>query len=398
MNERRLKDILINAKRNVKFYADVLGEGIENRDGMELLEQVPIVTKREIKDNIVDFVHTGIDERILNDIRDYQKDFTKEYGYKSEIGQLHVEYTSGTTGNPFFSIKTKEERIQLGRASWYQRRKMAHLNPKKMFCFMHSENKAIDELYRLPLNEQIMFLQQNSFESWHIYPGKLDEYYRYLEQTGTQFKGVDYIECNGAYVSTNERQAYESMFNCKVLNNYGCREVWSIAYANSSDYLDINDNSVYLELLDDQDRPITKMNEIGNICLTSLYLQAMPFIRYKIGDRACFVQNECGEVQLKIEPSRSLIAGTQISGSRLFKEVVLFLNQIFKITEYTGIYVYQNRNQQFEVYVNGYNGDTEFFEDAFIKCFYIVSKFEKKYSFDFRYNQHEGKGIFALKR
>lgn len=398
MNESKLKDVLINAKRNVKFYADVLGGTDEEKNARELLDQIPVVTKKEIKENIVDFVHTGIEEQVLNEIRDYHKEFTKEYVYQSKIGQLHVEYTSGTTGNPFFSIKTKEERIQLGRATWYQRRKLAHLNPKRMFCFMHAENPAIDELYRLPVSEQIAFLKQKSFESWHVYPGKLEEYYRFLEQSSTRFKGVDYIECNGAFISTEERILYEKMFNCKVLNNYGCREVWSIAYANSSDYLSINDNSVYLELLDDQEQPITKMNEVGNICLTSLHLQTMPFIRYKIGDRACFVQKEMGDVLLRIEPCRSMIAGTNISGSRLFKEVVLFLNQIFKITDYSGIYVYQNQNEQFEVYVNGYAGEKKSFEKAFAKCFYIVSKFEKAYSFDFRYDQREGKGIFALKK
>lgn len=397
MDEKKLREVFDNAKKNIKFYADVFTGTSGDKNIMDMLYSIPVVTKKDIKENIADFVHTDIEKSILDEIKDYHKDFTKEYVYQSKIGQIQVEYTSGTTGNPFFTMKTKYERMSLGCATWYQRRKMAQLNPKRMFCFMHSDNNMIDDLYRLSVEKQLAFLKQNRYESWHIYPGKLEEYYRFLFQTSMQFNGVDYIECNGAYVSQEERKAYESIFNCKLLNNYGSREVWNIAYANAEEILSINDRSVYLELLDDNDNPITKCNEVGNICVTSLHLRVMPFIRYKIGDRGCYVEDKMGNIMLKIVPSRNKIRGTDILGNRLFKEVVLFMNQIFKITDYSGIYVYQIKNEQFEVYVNGYLGDRAFFQEAFIKCFYIVSKFEKSYDFDFRYDQKEGKSLFSLK-
>lgn len=398
MMEVKLYELLSRAKVNVKYYSDILAGVNEIFDGIDVLETLPIISKDEIRKNIVDHIDKNIGADIVKEILDYDKDFKDEYRFESPIGKLQVEYTSGTTGIPFFSIKTDKERFNLGRALWNQRKQFAKLNPAGMCCFMHSVDKQnLNFLNSLTIKEQLNYLAKQKYESWHIYPGKLEEYYEFLIHENKCFEGVEYIECNGAYVSEVEREEYQKTFNCKLLNNYGSREVWNIAYSTFGEFFNVNERSVYLEIVDEQNNIITNYDEIGYIVVTSLSLHTMPFIRYKIGDMGCFIKDKDGNKGITVIPGRNKIIGTDLYGNRIFKEVILFLNQIYKITSYNGIYIYQKKELLFEVYINGFTGNFKSLEEAFIKCFYIVSKLEKNYKFEFFYNQKEGKSLFCIK-
>lgn len=399
MIEKKLYELLMRVKENINYYSDIL-EGMNKfSDSKQVLEGMPILTKDELRMNIVDHIDRNIEMNVLKAILDYDKDFRSEYKYESCIGKPQVEYTSGTTGIPFFSIKTDEERIKLGIALWQQRNRFLNLKPIDMCCFMHSGNKKhMEFLNNLSIKEQLYYLEKKRFESWHIYPGKLDEYYEFLLRENRPFNGVQYIECNGAYVSQVERKNYEKVFNCRLLNNYGSREVWNIAYSTVNDLFYINEKSIYFELVDDYNNIITNCNEIGYIVVTSLTLYTMPFIRYKIGDRGYYIDDELGNRGIVIVPERNKIMGTELYGNRIFKEVVLFLNQIYEITNYDGMYICQKNMKTFEVNINGFNGDKQKFEDAFIKCFYLVSSFKRAYKFEFSYNKKKRKSLFSIKQ
>jgi phenylacetate-CoA ligase len=78
------------------------------------------------------------------------------------------------------------------------------------------------------------------------------------------------------------KEHIESVFNSKVFNRYGTREVGNIACSGAGfDDLRISDNNVYVEVVNEKG----KENEEGEIVVTSLVNFAMPLIRYKIGDR-----------------------------------------------------------------------------------------------------------------
>lgn len=81
------------------------------------------------------------------------------------------------------------------------------------------------------------------------------------------------------------RDQIERVFQCKVFNRYGTREVGNVACERPGyEGLWVAPWGSYVEIVDDNDRPVPPGVE-GNILITSLINYAMPLIRYKIGDR-----------------------------------------------------------------------------------------------------------------
>jgi phenylacetate-CoA ligase len=81
------------------------------------------------------------------------------------------------------------------------------------------------------------------------------------------------------------REKIESIFQCRVFNRYGSREVGDVACERPGfEGLWVAPWGSYVEIVDDDDHPVPPGVE-GNILVTSLINYAMPLIRYKIGDR-----------------------------------------------------------------------------------------------------------------
>ena len=75
----------------------------------------------------------------------------------------------------------------------------------------------------------------------------------------------------------------EKSFGVSVINEYGASELGLIAFTNEEGRFAINSSSLFIEILDENDKPIANGKE-GKIVITSLYNKAHPMIRYEIGD------------------------------------------------------------------------------------------------------------------
>jgi phenylacetate-CoA ligase len=80
-----------------------------------------------------------------------------------------------------------------------------------------------------------------------------------------------------------DRLIIEKYIGVPVLNEYGCAEVGVIALENAALEWCINQEDLFVEILDDNDNPVADL-KVGNIVITDLYNKAHPFIRYKVGD------------------------------------------------------------------------------------------------------------------
>lgn len=90
-----------------------------------------------------------------------------------------------------------------------------------------------------------------------------------------------------------ERQVIEAVFKTAVSNRYGCEEVGLIASeCEQHAGLHLNSDHVFVEFLDDDGRPVANGEE-GNIVVTDLANQAMPLIRYALGDRGVPTDRMC---------------------------------------------------------------------------------------------------------
>ena len=81
----------------------------------------------------------------------------------------------------------------------------------------------------------------------------------------------------------DDRKLLEQQFGVQVVNEYGASELDLIAFENSEGQWQVNSETLFVEILDDDDNPVENGKE-GRIVITSLYNKAFPFIRYDIGD------------------------------------------------------------------------------------------------------------------
>ncbi len=81
----------------------------------------------------------------------------------------------------------------------------------------------------------------------------------------------------------NDKKLIEAAFGVPVVNEYGASEVGLIAFENTEEEWIVNAESLFIEILDDNNRNLP-LGEEGRIVITSLYNKAHPMIRYDIGD------------------------------------------------------------------------------------------------------------------
>lgn len=103
------------------------------------------------------------------------------------------------------------------------------------------------------------------------------------------------------------REKIESVFQCRVYNRYGSREVGDIACERPGYHgLWIAPWGNYVEIVDDNDRPVPPGVE-GNIIVTCLINFAMPLIRYKIGDRGILSPHSNDSAQILEQVSGRIV-------------------------------------------------------------------------------------------
>ncbi|MEJ2721144.1 MAG: hypothetical protein P8181_08370 [bacterium] len=91
----------------------------------------------------------------------------------------------------------------------------------------------------------------------------------------------------------DQREIIESVFRCKLLNRYGCREIGNIAQeCGEQNGLHIHVEHLILEVVDENGRPCGP-GQSGEIVLTALDNYVFPFIRYKVGDIGILSDRTC---------------------------------------------------------------------------------------------------------
>jgi phenylacetate-CoA ligase len=89
-----------------------------------------------------------------------------------------------------------------------------------------------------------------------------------------------------------QRSTVESVFGCPVTNRYGCEEVSLIACeCERHQGLHVNADGVLLEVV--REGRLAEPGETGAVVVTDLTNQAMPLLRYQVGDLAVLSERSC---------------------------------------------------------------------------------------------------------
>jgi phenylacetate-CoA ligase len=127
---------------------------------------------------------------------------------------------------------------------------------------------------------QILLAEKPEFLSGHA--SIFSEIGQLLLNSGSDYMPQTLI-CNSEMLTPSRARIIESAFGVKPTNVYDCWEAGTIAWqCPEHGGLHINADLVYVELLDD-----------GKVVITDLYNEAMPLIRYEIGDSAEAMDESC---------------------------------------------------------------------------------------------------------
>lgn len=144
---------------------------------------------------------------------------------------------------------------------------------------------------------------KNNPDSIQSYPSILERIAVYANANGI-YLNVPVIHTGGEKTYDYQRKLIEDTFKCHLYDFYGGRDMPFIGMScKESDKIHVFQENLIFEVLDDDGNLVN--NGEGNIILTNLHNQVMPFIRYSIGDRAKVSENpglcKCGATLQQID-------------------------------------------------------------------------------------------------
>ena len=124
------------------------------------------------------------------------------------------------------------------------------------------------------------------------YAQSLALFARILRERGWKPPRPDAIVTSAEVLEPADRRLIEDVFGCPVFNRYGCREVGVIASeCPAHQGMHTAAEGLLVEIVHGND-PVAP-GESGAILVTDLLNQAMPLIRYRIGDMGVWEEGQC---------------------------------------------------------------------------------------------------------
>lgn len=401
---------LLQIISNIPFYEDVvLKDKMNLQDELKakkIFQSLPIIDRGIMQKDLSSFLIRSFSRTKISEILSDKLETTNDYQIFINGKEYWIEYTSGTTGMPLTIIKSVNERICLGINLWKMRCSFSKVTPNEMFCFIHHGNDSYPfpfdfiENYEVRKRKELRYLQAKSYKWWHIFPAQLEVYSKYAKFFDNSQGKLEVIEYNGASVLECDKKRYETLFNCKLANNYGCREVWNIAYSCSNNKLHVNEDNIILELVDEDGEIINESGIVGEIVVTSRNLSTMPFIRYKIGDYGYYEEGMCKCMSrsrvICLDNKRRIIAGTNICGTELFRTVIMELDRYEGINKFEAINIFQKNYEEFIVNIKQCKENKIILQNKFTQI--ANDRIGTKCRFFFEYNDNKVyKSLFSTK-
>lgn len=291
----KLKKLISHAYENCRFYNNRFKEiGLKPEDiqAPEDFQKIPILTKRDVQENLYDFVAQNYDTRFMR-----------------------RNATGGSTGNPTIFYMNKE-RCDWGLACAARHDRWTGWQIGEKIGLLWGADRDVAKYQKLKANIRNKLLERmlilNAFDinedRMKHYALKLKQYkpkillaYANVIYLFAQFvkaegiKGIrpSAIISSAEVLSDDKKILIENVFECKVFNRYGSREVGVIASECSHhNGLHINEETLYVEFI--PYGPLTSDSTMTNsIILTDLLNYGMPFIRYDTGDVGTSSKEEC---------------------------------------------------------------------------------------------------------
>ncbi len=310
----RLRELVMRCWEHVPFYRRIWTEaGITPADIKEAsdIKKLPFVTKQDIVDNIATHPPFG----------DFQGDFKS----------ARIQASTGSTGTPKPIFHTSTDWDNIG-ALWKRRLRAQDIKEGDiaqvafaytLFIVGFSVTEGLVQTGALVIpagsgavisSDRQLELAKNWGTTVFCCTGS---YMLHLTDVAKQ-AGMDprkdfkvRISIHAAEPLTESmRQEIQSEWGCKTYDTYGSVETSAPMYeCQFQNGHHINEDAYIYEILNPETGAEAKPGEYGELVATTLFKEAAPFIRYKIGDIASIMpgQCECGRVFARMSKMRGRI-------------------------------------------------------------------------------------------
>jgi phenylacetate-CoA ligase len=273
------KDIVNYHLKNNSFY-----KSLAKKANAADWNSIPVMTKRNLQQPLLERLSEGFTDK-----------------------NVYVNKTSGSSGDPFIFAKDKfchalTWAVIQDRFSWFD----LDFNTSKQARFYGIPLDLIGyykERFKDALSKRFRFsvfdmsdeafenhlkkFKQTPFDYINGYTSAIVQFAKFLKKKDVVLTAI--CPSLKACVVTSEmlfdedKILMETQFGVPVINEYGASELDLIAFQNPKDVWQVNSETLFVEILDDNDMQLPNGEE-GRVVITSLYNKAHPFIRYDIGD------------------------------------------------------------------------------------------------------------------
>lgn len=293
--EERLNNLLLHAWNNTGYYHEVLEECGVVRNGVVNLsnfEKIPVLTKEIIKKEKERLVARNLssDRKVFANssggstgtpLKFYQDTFYWNLNIASKIYRFKV--LGKDLGEKEMKIWGSLDDLLKGTEGFKVNLQNFIYNRKFIQCYRLTEEIIKDIIKKI--NKYKPKLIWGFIDQMHILAEYIIQYDIAVHKPVAIFSGATKV-----YADT--RKDIEKAFGVPVIDFYGSRELGDVA-CECAERKGLHIASLLnkVETLDNNNYPV--MEEEGNLVITSLMNYAMPFIRYKIGDRGKLTNRKC---------------------------------------------------------------------------------------------------------
>lgn len=273
------EEIVMYHIKNNAFYKSF----VDNVD-TSIWENLPVMTKKDLQVPLEDRLSNGFSRK-----------------------NIYVNKTSGSSGTPFVFAKDKfchaltwaeiiDRFGSLGISynSSYQARFygipldfIGYHKERTKDLFSHRYRFPIFDLSEKKLEGMLTAFKRKKFDYINGYTSSIVLFAKFLKGKNILLTEIcptlKYCIVTSEMLFDDDKELMENVFGVPVINEYGASELDLLAFSNREGELEVNSRNIFVEILDDFDKPVPLGNP-GRIIITSLYNKAHPMIRYDLGD------------------------------------------------------------------------------------------------------------------
>lgn len=271
------------------------------------LRDLPVTTKEMIMKNYDNWITTS--DFSLKDLEEFTKD-AKRAGELYQ-GKYMICETSGSTGYPFYMAYNRKESFKMNltlsetlKTAFVLYRPVCFLFPfdkhilsicntkqgLKMYPLMRTYTALKDS--NIPMEELVAFLNKYQPKILSTYVSTVEMLAK-EQMAGRLHLNLKEVIVGGENLSEKTRRYIEEVFGCKMRSVYASTEASGIAIDCRYNHMHLHNDSLIIEPVDEDYRPVPVGKKAHKILVTSLYERTVPLIRYEISDKVTIHNTTC---------------------------------------------------------------------------------------------------------